>query len=702
MSVFTEIENTWTTTYENKLDRGVAQRSRRSSASSASSSGSSETSELSDLSDQYEASELSAASELSEATTNTTISITSLNNYGGDDEAESYLVQDEKSLWRPLKTEDAVFQAEELSLSTSPCLSSTSLELLAAQYPSQSKRESFCQGSPRQGLSHHQSATEYVATPDLDFTHTHDVSSLSQSCIDDTKPVLPANPRRTSASKTWSRPTLVRQVARRQDFVMHLVGKSTYHSSLPDTFVHTFSPLSESATQLVSHIWPEAKSSSTACEQHHQQQQQIISLRYFIRETLRRSHSTHSTLQLTLYYIHLLKMKGNIPSCGVWPARPVDASYRSMQCGRRMFLSALILASKYLQDRNYSAKAWSKITSLPVKEINANERTFLKAVNYDLHLDVEKYNEWCANVSECVDAVSAGKTCPWGMVLEACKGISNSMMSTASSIMSALQGAPAVGASKIISEMPDLCTLPRIMAPIRASSARVATCPSKSTIFQGLGIFSNTCNANNNNKIMTPPSSFTSSDESPFVCSGQSSFHRPSPPAFLQATHLPTPPSSVPSILSSAQDEPLDLPLCAQAQDSETKHQGESIESMLATRLVALSQQAGISPPWSVTSGQDDLPPMQFRAAEEHNVKLPAIADLLCGGLKNGLQQGIKKGLEYGFEQCLQPVQPLITLESLESPWVDTDWTTRICGVKRSCCDRDNYAAESCKKSRTW
>ncbi|CAJ0829500.1 3967_t:CDS:2 [Entrophospora sp. SA101] len=33
-------------------------------------------------------------------------------------------------------------------------------------------------------------------------------------------------------------------------------------------------------------------------------------------------------------------------------------------CGRRMFLASLIIASKYLQDKNYSNTAWSKICGL--------------------------------------------------------------------------------------------------------------------------------------------------------------------------------------------------------------------------------------------------------------------------------------------------------------------------------------------------
>ncbi|KAI9817518.1 MAG: hypothetical protein M1827_001128 [Pycnora praestabilis] len=69
-------------------------------------------------------------------------------------------------------------------------------------------------------------------------------------------------------------------------------------------------------------------------------------------------------------------------------------SLRAMQCGRRMFLAALILASKYLQDRNYSARAWSKISGLNTLEINMNEMTFLSAVNWKLHISEAVFQRW--------------------------------------------------------------------------------------------------------------------------------------------------------------------------------------------------------------------------------------------------------------------------------------------------------------------
>lgn len=67
---------------------------------------------------------------------------------------------------------------------------------------------------------------------------------------------------------------------------------------------------------------------------------------------------------------------------------------RALMCGRRMFLAALILASKYLQDRNYSAKAWSKMSGLKACEINQNERNFLGKIDWNLHLPKPLFEKW--------------------------------------------------------------------------------------------------------------------------------------------------------------------------------------------------------------------------------------------------------------------------------------------------------------------
>ncbi len=119
----------------------------------------------------------------------------------------------------------------------------------------------------------------------------------------------------------------------------------------------------------------------------------VLPLRTFIQETLRRSRTSYSTLQVALYYLILIKP--SVPKHNFTMEQPEDGqSLRAMQCGRRMFLAALILASKYLQDRNYSARAWSKISGLNTLEINMNEMTFLTAVNWRLHISETVFQRW--------------------------------------------------------------------------------------------------------------------------------------------------------------------------------------------------------------------------------------------------------------------------------------------------------------------
>lgn len=137
---------------------------------------------------------------------------------------------------------------------------------------------------------------------------------------------------------------------------------------------------------MVEVIWPISAPRERAC-------QGVLPLRTFIQETLRRSRTSFSTLQVALYYLILIK--AHVPKYDFTMEQLVDTPWnRALQCGRRMFLAALILASKYLQDRNYSARAWSKISGLKVCEINTNEMAFLKAVNWKLHFPEPLFDRW--------------------------------------------------------------------------------------------------------------------------------------------------------------------------------------------------------------------------------------------------------------------------------------------------------------------
>lgn len=129
---------------------------------------------------------------------------------------------------------------------------------------------------------------------------------------------------------------------------------------------------------------------------------QVIPLRLFIQETLRRSRTSWSTLQTALFY--LMRIKPQITMLWLNPDRWIlnskDDSNNNNNgsdpatCGRRMFLASLIVASKYLQDRNYANNAWSKICGLPVREINFIERRFLNLIDYNLFIGEDIYKRW--------------------------------------------------------------------------------------------------------------------------------------------------------------------------------------------------------------------------------------------------------------------------------------------------------------------
>jgi PHO85 cyclin-5 len=148
-------------------------------------------------------------------------------------------------------------------------------------------------------------------------------------------------------------------------------------------------PNTDTSTQIVEAVWP---LSSIVCRSD-MGNKAVLPLRTFIQETLRRSRTSFSTLQVALYYLILIKP--HVPKHDFTMEQPDDSlANRVLQCGRRMFLAALILASKYLQDRNYSARAWSKISGLNTQEINQNEMAFLIAVNWKLHITDDVFQRW--------------------------------------------------------------------------------------------------------------------------------------------------------------------------------------------------------------------------------------------------------------------------------------------------------------------
>ncbi|KAF9985788.1 hypothetical protein BGZ75_002535 [Mortierella antarctica] len=239
--------------------------------------------------------------------------------------------------------------------------------------------------------------------------------------------------------------------------------------------------LVDTAALIIESIWPSSLGAPPSTKAP------VIPLHIFVKETLRRSRTTLSTLQLALYYIYKVRSQvlaaqekirqdqrqhlqqqqprphsamqhrsqplspnGSVdllseeeeeshqrdyfnsialtaalqtrknntlpmtpPGLNNTPASlsplsmtslpstsPILAKSEPVGCGRRMFLAALILASKFQQDRTYSNKAWSKISGLPVSEINLNEITFLALIDYRLFVSQPVFQKWVLILTE--------------------------------------------------------------------------------------------------------------------------------------------------------------------------------------------------------------------------------------------------------------------------------------------------------------
>ncbi|KAG0146820.1 hypothetical protein CROQUDRAFT_495919 [Cronartium quercuum f. sp. fusiforme G11] len=150
------------------------------------------------------------------------------------------------------------------------------------------------------------------------------------------------------------------------------------HSSPTSSSKSTPDPLLQVSLIALESIWPHYSSDPPV----------IQSLLYFIKEVLRRSRTNPNTLKIGLFYLHQARRLIRDRLALAEESEPLDDPVLS---GRKMFLAALMCASKYLQDCNFSNRAWAKISGLPIQDVNANERVFLTLVDYRLHVDLHAF-----------------------------------------------------------------------------------------------------------------------------------------------------------------------------------------------------------------------------------------------------------------------------------------------------------------------
>lgn len=149
------------------------------------------------------------------------------------------------------------------------------------------------------------------------------------------------------------------------------IGKTLPSQDQQRTYVNA---LVDVTVQAIVSIWPNSNTPS---------QRPIANLNTFLHHILKHSRTTHSTLQLAIFYLFRIRPKVQEQHDDVY-----------ISCGRRMFLAALICAHKFLQDKTYKNSAWSKVSGLDVSEINHAEKVMLQLLDYHLFVKKETYDQW--------------------------------------------------------------------------------------------------------------------------------------------------------------------------------------------------------------------------------------------------------------------------------------------------------------------
>ncbi|KAI9251568.1 cyclin-domain-containing protein [Sporodiniella umbellata] len=127
------------------------------------------------------------------------------------------------------------------------------------------------------------------------------------------------------------------------------------------------SQLTEICTALFSHIWDLDKRQTT--------------FKHFIQKVLEATQLTSPCVFMAFYYIRKLR--------SVYPKMQVSTGSEI-----RLFITALILANKYLEDSTFTNKTWSSVSGISVQELNIMEMEFLSELDFNLCISEKQFNKW--------------------------------------------------------------------------------------------------------------------------------------------------------------------------------------------------------------------------------------------------------------------------------------------------------------------
>ncbi|QLQ80939.1 hypothetical protein HG537_0E02940 [Torulaspora globosa] len=109
---------------------------------------------------------------------------------------------------------------------------------------------------------------------------------------------------------------------------------------------------------------------------------EAVSVSSFVREVLKRSKSNTKSTVLAFTYFNK-----------VYDSQSVrDKLPEFARCSKRVFLSCLILANKFLNDNSFTMKTWSMISGLKQKDLCLMERWCLDRLDYKLLVTETEYS----------------------------------------------------------------------------------------------------------------------------------------------------------------------------------------------------------------------------------------------------------------------------------------------------------------------
>eukprot|EP01136_Pigoraptor_vietnamica_P026210 Opistho-1_new@81024 len=108
----------------------------------------------------------------------------------------------------------------------------------------------------------------------------------------------------------------------------------------------------------------------------------------FMVELIRRVRCTPTALIMALIYLERL-------STAIGPTKADN-------CANRLFLTAIILAVKYVSDDVYKNRDFAHMTGVEISKINAMEREFLRFVDYRLYVSDDEYAAFLSYIDACL------------------------------------------------------------------------------------------------------------------------------------------------------------------------------------------------------------------------------------------------------------------------------------------------------------